>query len=101
MAKTWLQDMDPFVAEANELPDQLPPMYAADGANNSSVRSISGVQGESNTTSGSEDVYWSHRQGAVRLTREWRKLFRKCALTRSLNACKALLWNTQPRRKIF
>lgn len=85
VAKAWLVDMDPFVAEANELPDQLPPMYVTEDTHSGSVRNVAGRQRENTTASGSEDVYWAHRQGAVRLTREWRKLFRKCVSAGSLS----------------
>lgn len=86
-AKAWLLDMDPFVAEDNELPHQLLPMYAEDNTGKHSVEANSGIgEGGRSIDTGSGDLYWAHRQGAVKLSREWRKLFRKCVAARPLIA---------------
>jgi hypothetical protein len=79
-AKAWLFDMDPFVTEANELPHQmLRAMYVEkDSMTDCADASSSEVGSSSRDAFSSEDVYWAHRKGAVRLSREWRKLFRKC-----------------------
>jgi hypothetical protein len=89
-AKAWLADMDPFVVEANELPhDMLPDMYAATNSSTPTSTSSSDVGSRSHKKGPSgEDVYWSHRKGAVQLSRQWRKLFRKCASpSAKLNVC--------------
>ena len=76
-AKGWLIDMDPFVAEGNELPTQLQAMYAEGTSDMQSTEELPDASNDNNSVSSTEDVYWKHRKAAIRLSRQWRKLFRK------------------------
>lgn len=76
-AKAWLLDMDPFVAEGNELPTQLQAMYAEGSSEKQSTAGAPNGSETSTSASSGEDVYWTHRKEAIRQCRQWRKLFRK------------------------
>jgi hypothetical protein len=97
-ARLWLLDMDPFVAECSELPEALP-MYAdeanqrtqmhADELNHRPAHQpgMPTPRPEARISSSApqdaaaqHDVYWLHRRDAVRLSREWRRLFRRRVL---------------------
>lgn len=75
VAGTWLADMAPFIH--GDLDAARVTMYADEAA---PPPGAGGAQAEAAPTAGgsaAEDVYWEHRADAVRLTREWRRLFRR------------------------